>query len=353
MELYLDSANLEHIRHAASLGILSGVTTNPSLLAKEDPNVDIKKRILEIYDLVGGHLSVEVISTDTKGMLREAEEILKWFDDATIKIPMIPAGLAAVRKLSDQNIPTNVTLIFSANQAIAAQNAGASYVSIFMGRLDDISVDSNRVLEDVCDIWDVQGYDSEIIAASIRTPIHLTQSALAGAHIATVPYNVLMQSLKHPLTDAGLKSFLDDYSKLQNEINRLKSTKFEHNKPTAPKFENTKVITPRTEIQRTEQTKFEQPVEQAKVEVPKVETPKPEPQKVEQPKVETPKPVPAKVEKPKVEVPKPEPKVEQPKTETPKPKVEQPKTDAPKPNLTKPAPKTNRRGAKKKEQPKA
>jgi len=351
MELYLDSANLEHIRHAASLGILSGVTTNPSLLAKEDPNVDIKKRILEIYDLVGGHLSVEVISTDTKGMLREAEEILKWFDDATIKIPMIPAGLAAVRKLSDQNIPTNVTLIFSANQAIAAQNAGASYVSIFMGRLDDISVDSNRVLEDVCDIWDVQGYDSEIIAASIRTPIHLTQSALAGAHIATVPYNVLMQSLKHPLTDAGLKAFLDDYAKLQNEINRLKSSKFEHNKPSAPKFENTKVITPRTEQPKVETPRIEQP---------KVEAPKPEPQKVEQPKVEAPKPEP-KVEQPKVEAPKPEPKVEQTKAEQPKVevpkvdalKVDALKVDAPKQNLTKPAPKTNRRGAKKKETPKA
>ncbi|MBX3044402.1 MAG: fructose-6-phosphate aldolase [Candidatus Kapabacteria bacterium] len=221
MELYLDSANLEHIRHAASLGILSGITTNPSLLAKEDPNVDIKKRILEIYDLVGGHLSVEVISTETDGMLKEADQILSWFPDATIKIPIIPAGLAAVRKLSDQGVPTNVTLIFSANQAIAAQNAGATYVSIFMGRLDDISQESSRVLEDICEIWDVQGYDSEIIAASIRTPIHLTQSALAGAHIATVPYNVLMQSLKHPLTDSGLKTFLDDYAKLQAEINKI------------------------------------------------------------------------------------------------------------------------------------
>jgi transaldolase len=225
MELYLDSANLEHIRHAASLGILSGITTNPSLLAKEDPKVNIQDRILEIYELVGGHLSVEVISTDTKGMLKEADEIIKWFPDATIKIPMIPAGLAAVRELSDNDIPTNVTLVFSANQAIAAENAGATYVSVFMGRLDDISVESNRVLEDICDIWDVQGYESMIIAASIRNPIHLTQSALAGADIATVPYNVLMQSLNHPLTDAGLKLFLDDYNKLQEEINKLKVVK--------------------------------------------------------------------------------------------------------------------------------
>jgi transaldolase len=223
MELYLDSANLEHIRHAHSLGIISGITTNPSLLAKEDPKVDVKKRILEIFKLVGGHLSVEVISTDTKGMLKEADEILKWFPDATIKIPMIPSGLAAVRYLSDNDIPTNVTLIFSANQAIAAQNAGASYVSVFMGRLDDISVDCNRVLEDIGQIWDVQGYDSLIIAASLRNPIHLTQAAMAGAHIATVPYNVLMQSLNHPLTDSGLKKFLEDNAKLQEEIKRLSS----------------------------------------------------------------------------------------------------------------------------------
>ncbi len=222
MELYLDSANLDHIRHAASLGILSGITTNPSLLAKEDPNVDIKKRILEIHKLVGGHLSVEVISTDTTGMIKEAEEILKWFPDATIKIPMIPSGLAAVKYLSNNDIPTNVTLIFTANQAILAQNAGATYVSIFMGRLDDISSDCNQVLQEIGEIWSMQNYDSQIIAASLRHPIHLTQAALAGAHIATVPYNVLMQSMKHPLTDSGLQKFLEDYNKLQEEIKRLK-----------------------------------------------------------------------------------------------------------------------------------
>lgn len=330
MELYLDSANLEHIRQANSLGIISGVTTNPSLLAKEDPNIDVKKRILEIFDLVGGHLSVEVISTDTKGMLREADEIIKWFPDATIKIPMIPAGLSAVRKLSDQGIPTNVTLIFSANQAIAAQNAGASYVSLFMGRLDDISLDSNRVLEDICDIWDVQGYDSEIIAASIRNPTHITQAALAGAHIATVPYNVLMQSLKHPLTDSGLKSFLDDYNKQQNEINRLRSVRNEPHK----------IITPKSDFNKPEAPK----VEIAKVEAPKQEVAKPEIAKVE-----TPVPQSAKVEAPahqnaKAEAHKPQTK----KVEAPKPDA--PKVEAPKVNMTKPAPKSNRRGAKKKEQ---
>ena len=217
MELYVDSANIDHIRHAASLGFISGVTTNPSLLAMEDTTVDEKQRILEIYNLVGGHLSVEVISTGTQGMIAEADEILGWFPEATIKIPMIPAGLAAVKELSRREIPTNVTLVFSPTQAIAANNAGATYVSLFMGRLDDIATDSVDVLEQVCEIWDVQGFESQIIAASIRHPIHITQAALAGADIATVPYNVLMQSLKHPLTDAGLERFLADYDKMLTE----------------------------------------------------------------------------------------------------------------------------------------
>jgi transaldolase len=214
MQIYVDTANINHIRHCAELGFISGVTTNPSLLAKEDPSVDIKQRILEIYDLIGGHLSVEVNSTDTNGMIEEAEEILSWFPNATIKIPMIPEGLSAVRKLSKRGIPTNVTLIFSANQAIAAANAGATYVSVFMGRLDDISFDSVGVLQDICEIWDVQDYDSLIIAASIRNPLHIIESARAGADIATVPYNVIIQSLKHPLTDAGLSAFLKDYQKM-------------------------------------------------------------------------------------------------------------------------------------------
>lgn len=221
MQLYLDTANIEHIRYAASLGFISGVTTNPSLLAKEDPKIDIRERILEIHKLVGGHLSVEVISTDTDGMLKEAEEIISWFPKATIKIPMIPAGLSAVKKLSKQNIPTNVTLIFSPTQAIAAENAGATYVSIFMGRLDDISFDSIPVLYDICEIWDVQSYNSQIIAASVRNPIHILEAAKAGANIATVPYNVLMQSIKHPLTDKGLDLFLADYHKMQSEKTKI------------------------------------------------------------------------------------------------------------------------------------
>ncbi len=223
MELYVDTANIEHIRECAKLGFVSGVTTNPSLLALEDPSVDIKKRILEIYETIGGHLSVEVISTDTNGMLREADEILSWFPEATIKIPMIPGGLAAVRQLSARNIPTNVTLVFSTTQAIAAANAGASYVSVFMGRLDDIASSSKQVLDEVCEIWDVQGYDSLIIAASIRHPQHIVDAALAGADIATVPYKVLMQSIAHPLTNLGLEKFLADYDKMQTEKQKFMS----------------------------------------------------------------------------------------------------------------------------------
>jgi transaldolase len=224
MQYYIDSANIKEIRHAASLGFLSGVTTNPSLLAKEDPSVSVRDLILDIHKTVGGHCSVEVISTDTDGMLREAEEILSWFPEATIKIPMIPAGLSAVRELSRQDIPTNVTLIFSATQALAAHNAGATYVSIFLGRLDDIANDGLAVLSDVREIWDVQGLDSLILAASLRHPLHLLECAKIGADIATCPYKVLIQSLNHPLTDKGLESFLSDHKKMQDEIAKLKAT---------------------------------------------------------------------------------------------------------------------------------
>ncbi len=221
MQLYVDSANIADIRHAASLGIISGVTTNPSLLAKEDPSLDIRSLILDIHKTVGGHLSVEVVSTDTDGMLREADEILSWWPDATIIIPMIPAGLAAVKSSSRQEVPTNVTLIFSAAHALAADNAGATYVSIYSGRLDDVATDGLQAIEDTCEIWDVHGLESQIISASIRHPIHVLQCAKAGAHIATVPYKVLLRMIKHPLTDSGLQSFLNDYEKMKNEKEKL------------------------------------------------------------------------------------------------------------------------------------
>lgn len=214
MELYIDSANLKEIQDTASIGIISGVTTNPSLLAKEDRTVDVKELIKNIYTSIGGHVSVEVVSTDTAGMLKEADEILKWFPEATIKIPMIPNGLAAVKELSRQDIPTNVTLIFSPGQALAANNAGATYVSVFLGRLDDIGSDSVAVVRDICEIWDQHGLESMIIAASIRHPIHILECAKAGADIATVPYKVLQQIMRHPLTDSGVATFIADHEKM-------------------------------------------------------------------------------------------------------------------------------------------
>ncbi len=222
MQIYVDSANLDDIKHAASLGILSGVTTNPSLLAKEDPSVDVRERILEIHRIVGGHCSVEVVSTDKDGMLREADEILEWFPQATIKIPMIADGLAATSELAKRNVPVNMTLIFSATQALAANNAGAAYVSVFLGRLDDIATPGIDVISDTREIWEKQGLESKILAASLRHPLHLLQVAKAGAHIATTPYKVIIQSLKHPLTDAGLDKFLADYHKMQAEIAELR-----------------------------------------------------------------------------------------------------------------------------------
>lgn len=214
MELYIDSANLKEIQDTASIGIISGVTTNPSLLAKEDPTLDVKELIKHIYATIGGHVSVEVVSTDTAGMLKEADEILEWFPEATIKIPMIPNGLAAVKELSRQDIPTNVTLIFSPGQALAANNAGATYVSVFLGRLDDIGSDSVAVVRDICEIWDQHGLESMIIAASIRHPIHILECAKAGADIATVPYKVLQQIMRHPLTDSGVATFIADHDKM-------------------------------------------------------------------------------------------------------------------------------------------
>ncbi len=217
MELYLDTANINQIKEVAALGFISGVTTNPSLLAMEDPKIDVKQRLLEIHKLVGGHLSIEVNSMKSKEIIREAEEILSWCPEATIKIPMMPEGLAATSELAKREIPVNLTLVFSPTQAIAAANAGASYVSVFMGRLDDIAVSSNEVLTQICEIWDIQGYDALLIAASIRHPQHIVDAAQAGAHIATVPYKVLMQSLAHPLTTAGIEKFLADYEKTLRE----------------------------------------------------------------------------------------------------------------------------------------
>ncbi|MFP4287181.1 MAG: fructose-6-phosphate aldolase [Candidatus Izemoplasmataceae bacterium] len=211
MKLFIDTANVEHIKEIASLGIICGVTTNPTLIAKEGK--DFKEVIKEITEIVDGPVNGEVISLDAEEMVKEGREIAKIHKNMVVKIPMTAEGLKAVKQLTSEGIKTNVTLIFSVNQALFAALAGATYVSPFVGRLDDTLHDGMEVVEQIRDIYDIYGLDTEIISASIRTPKHLQDSALAGAHIATVPYDVFKKSLKHPLTDNGIKAFLDDWEK--------------------------------------------------------------------------------------------------------------------------------------------
>lgn len=209
MKFFVDTANVAEIREAVALGIVAGVTTNPSLIAKE--KLDVKAVIKEIAELVPGPVSAEVISTVAADMIAEAMELIKLGDNVVIKVPLNAEGLKTVSALAAEGIKTNVTLIFSANQALLAARAGATYVSPFVGRLDDISYDGVLLIKDIAEIFAIHGIDTEIIAASIRHPMHIHQSALAGSHIATVPYKVLVQSLHHPLTDAGIKRFLEDW----------------------------------------------------------------------------------------------------------------------------------------------
>lgn len=214
MKLFIDTANVEEIRLAGELGVLSGVTTNPSLIAKEGR--DFVEVLKEIVDIVDGPISAEVISLDAKGMLEEGIPLAALHKNIVIKVPMTAEGLKAVKEFSQKGIKTNVTLIFSANQALLAARAGASFVSPFVGRLDDISQDGIGLIRDIADMFSIHGIQSEIISASIRHPMHVTQSALAGAHIATVPYKVIEQMIKHPLTDQGIERFLADWSKHQS-----------------------------------------------------------------------------------------------------------------------------------------
>ena len=209
MKFFIDTAEFEEIKEAYKLGFVDGVTTNPSLIVKSKRN--LQEVIKEIAALVEGPVSAEVIATEAPDMVKEAHELVKLGDNVVIKVPMTPEGLKAVAILSKEGIKTNVTLIFSANQALLAARAGATYVSPFVGRIDDISMDGITLIEDVAEIFMVHNIETEIIAASVRTPIHITQCAKAGAHIATVPYKVLLQAMKHPLTDAGLARFLEDW----------------------------------------------------------------------------------------------------------------------------------------------
>ena len=211
MRFFIDTANVDDIRKANDMGVICGVTTNPSLIAKEGRVFE--EVIAEIASIVDGPISGEVkaTTTDAEGMIKEGREIAKIHPNMVVKIPMTTEGLKAVKVLSAEGIKTNVTLIFTANQALLAARAGATYVSPFLGRLDDISVRGVDLINEIAQIFEVAGIETEIIAASIRNPMHITDCALAGAGIATVPYKVIEQMTHHPLTDAGIKKFQEDY----------------------------------------------------------------------------------------------------------------------------------------------
>lgn len=211
MKFFLDTANVEHIREVNEMGVICGVTTNPSLIAKEGR--DFNEVIKEITEIVDGPISGEVVSEDAAGMIKEGREIAKIHKNMIVKIPMTGEGLKATKVLKSEGIKTNVTLIFSANQALLAANAGATYVSPFLGRLDDISMTGMDLVRDISEIFSLHGIETEIIAASVRNPIHVLEAARAGADIATVPYELVKQMLNHPLTDQGLEKFKADWAK--------------------------------------------------------------------------------------------------------------------------------------------
>jgi len=209
MKLFIDTANINHIREAESWGVICGVTTNPSLIAKEGR--DFKEVVTEITSVVDGPISAEVISLEHSGMVSEARELVKIHKNVVIKIPMCAEGLKAVKILTKEKIKTNVTLIFSAAQALLASRAGASYVSPFLGRLDDIGAKGITLIEEIAEIFEIHGIKTEIIAASVRSPLHVIRCAQAGANIATVPYDVLGKMIDHPLTSAGIEKFKKDW----------------------------------------------------------------------------------------------------------------------------------------------
>lgn len=211
MKFFIDTANIDEIKEAHSMGMVDGVTTNPSLIAKEGR--DFEDIIKEICEIVDGPISAEVISVDTEGMVKEARYLAKIHDNIVVKIPMTVDGLKATRRLAEEGIKTNVTLVFSPLQALMAAKAGATYVSPFIGRLDDLSQEGLLLVEQMVEIYSNYAYNTEIIVASIRNPLHVLESALMGADIATIPFNVLGKLAAHPMTDKGLKAFLDDWDK--------------------------------------------------------------------------------------------------------------------------------------------
>jgi len=211
MKFFIDTANIEEIKKAVALGMVDGVTTNPSLIAKE--NRPFEDLLLEICDLVDGPVNGEVISLDAEGMVEEGRKLAAYHANIVVKIPMTTEGLKAVKILSSENIKTNVTLIFSSTQALMSAKAGASYVSPFVGRLDDISQVGMDLVSDIMNIYGNYGYETEVIVASIRSPVHVVEAALIGADIATIPFKVIDQLAKHPLTDIGMEKFLADWEK--------------------------------------------------------------------------------------------------------------------------------------------
>jgi transaldolase len=211
MQFFIDTANLAEIRAAMDMGLVDGVTTNPSLMSKEA--ADWREIAREICRLVPGPVSLEVIALDAEGMVREAKDLMQYGPNVVVKVPMTAEGLKAVRILKSMNIETNVTLIFSANQALLAAKAGAAYVSPFLGRLDDVGQDGMELVHQMLGIYANYGFATKIIVASVRSPLHVLDAAMAGAHIATVPYKILTQLMEHPLTDKGIEAFLKDWEK--------------------------------------------------------------------------------------------------------------------------------------------
>ena len=214
MKFFIDTANVEEIREAVSYGLLDGVTTNPTLLSKESGHP--RAILQEIAKLVEGPVSAEVTALDAEGMISEGLELRKIAENIVVKVPMTLAGMKAIRTFADQGVPTNCTLIFNAVQALMAAKAGATFASPFVGRLDDISSDGMELIEQICTIYRNYGFDTEVLVASVRHPIHVVQAALLGADVVTLPASVLRQLAKHPLTDSGLERFLADWEKVKN-----------------------------------------------------------------------------------------------------------------------------------------
>jgi len=216
MQIYLDTANIDQIRQAAKLGVISGVTTNPSLVSHEG-TADYEAVVKEICSIIPGPVSAEVVTEETEAMIKQARDLASWAPNVVIKIPATAAGLEAISTLTKEGIKVNMTLCFSLNQALLGALAGATYVSPFVGRLDDIGHDGMELVEDIVDVFSYYDLPTEVIAASIRHPQHCVAAAKAGAHIATVPYNVLMQMMQHPLTDIGITRFLSDWQRVSQQ----------------------------------------------------------------------------------------------------------------------------------------